>query len=343
MPSNTCLDGFDFRADGLFFDASGSLCVLMGTVEFNDFWNAFDACFPSPLGRKLIYAATDTEEAHLRFRPEAKVGKWFGRRRAEAYMAGRAACMGWGVFQNERVTSPAHDALTVGFLLAHREHLAGERFNLEWNQPTNDQIVVSLSPNKRPMTQPPPFHAPPWLVSDNQGSRPSNRRALDLDHRGAALYAGEARSFFLPVAVLQRLVAELRGRPVEVDGTTTHWKLDESIEDGDLFMAVAHASYLAYNNTDRPVYLQSGDDWEGHLGLHLSDRGFGHVEVKRSILDGDDCTEFLIHSPLSGVVAGAVFGMWCRAHGLRGDVVCRMVDGCLLLTVREPRVNYEEK
>ena len=46
MPSNTCLDGFDFRDDGFFFDADGSACVLIGTVEFNHFWNAFDACFP---------------------------------------------------------------------------------------------------------------------------------------------------------------------------------------------------------------------------------------------------------------------------------------------------------
>ena len=96
MPSNTCLDGFEFRDDGFFFDADGSACVLVGTVEFSDFWNAFDACFSSPLGRKLIYAATDAEEAHLAKTQQAKFGKWFGRRRAEAYLSGRAACMGWG-------------------------------------------------------------------------------------------------------------------------------------------------------------------------------------------------------------------------------------------------------
>ena len=60
------LDGFDFRADGFFLDAFGAPCVLLGTVEFTDFWNAFDACFSSPMGRKLIYAATDAEEDILR-------------------------------------------------------------------------------------------------------------------------------------------------------------------------------------------------------------------------------------------------------------------------------------
>ena len=341
MPSNTCLDGFEFRDDGFFFDTDGSACVLVGTVEFNDFWNAFDACFSSPLGRKLIYAATDAEEAHLAMTQRAKFGKWFGRRRAEAYLNGRAACMGWGVFQHHRITSPAHDALTVGFLLAHREHLANERLNLEWNQPTSDQISLTLRPNQRATTAPPPVHALAWLASNGEENRPSNPRLLDLDHRGATLYAGEAKSFFLPVAVVQRLVGDLRGRPIEVDGATNHWELDEAIEDGVLFKAVAHAANIAYNNTDRLVYLQSRSDWGGHLSLQISDRGFGHVEVIRSILDGDDCTEFLIHSSLPAVVAGTVFGMWCRAHGLRGNVACTMVDGCLRLVVRQPQMNYD--
>jgi len=341
VPSNTCLDGFDFRDDGFFFDADGSACVLVGTVEFNDFWNAFDACFSSPLGRKLIYAATDAEESHLAATQRANFGKWFGRRRAEAYLNERAACMGWGVFQHHRITSPAHDALTVGFLLAHREHLAKERLNLEWNQPTNDQILLTLRPNQRGMTAPPQIQPMGWLASNGEESRPSNPRLLDLDHRGTTLYAGEAKSFFLPVAVIQRLVAELRGRPVEVGGATAHWELDETIEDGDLFKAVAHAAHIAYNNTDRPVYLQSRSDWSGHLSLHFSDRGFGHVEVKRSLLDGDDCTEFLIHSSLPVVVAGTVFGMWCRAHGHQGNAACTMVDGCLKLDVREPRMSYD--
>lgn len=341
VPSNTCLDGFDFRDDGFFFDADGSACVLIGTVEFNDFWNAFDACFSSPLGRKLIYAATDAEESHLAAAQRANFGKWFGRRRAEAYLNERAACMGWGVFQHHRITSPAHDALTVGFLLAHREHLANERLNLEWNQPTNDQILLTLRPNQRGMTAPPQIQPMGWLASNGEESRPSNPRLLDLDHRGTTLYAGEAKSFFLPVTVIQRLVTELRGRPVEVGGATAHWELDETIEDGDLFKAVAHAAHIAYNNTDRPVYLQSRSDWSGHLSLHFSDRGFGHVEVKRSLLDGDDCTEFLIHSSLPVVVAGTVFGMWCRAHGHQGNVACTMVDGCLKLDVREPRMSYD--
>ena len=113
------------------------------------------------------------------------------------------------------------------------------------------------------------------------------------------------------------------------------------LENGDLFKAVAHAAHIAYNNTDRPVYLQSRDDWNGHLSLQFSDRGFGHVEVIRSLLDGDDFTEFLIHSSLPAVVAGSVFGMWCRAHGLRGNVACEMVDGSLRMVVRQPQMNYD--
>lgn len=188
---------------------------------------------------------------------------------------------------------------------------------------------------------PPPIQPLAWLASNGEENRPANSRLLDLDHRGATLFAGEAKSFFLPVAVIQRLAADLRGRPVEVDGTTAHWELDGAIVDGELFKALAHAAYLAYNNTDRPVYLQSRSDWSGHLSLHFTDRGFGHVEVIRSLLDGDHCTEFLIHSPLPAVVAGTVFGMWSRAHGLRGNVACTMVDGCLKLAVQQPRMNYD--
>ena len=53
---------FSFGSNGYHSDDLGHGCVLMGTVEFQHFWNALDACFESPLGRKLIYAATDAEE-----------------------------------------------------------------------------------------------------------------------------------------------------------------------------------------------------------------------------------------------------------------------------------------
>ena len=341
MTSNTCLDDFEFREDGFFADGGGSPCVLIGTVEFTDFWNAFDACFSSPLGRKLIYAATDAEESYLSSIQRAQFGKWFGRRRALAYLHQRAACMGWGLFQQRQITSPAHDALTGGWMLAHQEHLSQQRLTLEWSQPTNDQILLKLGPNQQPMTAPPSLQPLSWLASNGEENRPSGSRLLDLDHRGATLYAGQARSFFLPASVLQRLVSGLRGRPVSVDGAMFTCDLDESVEETGLFKAVAHASFLAYNNTDHPVYLQTASDWKGHFSLHLGDRGFGHVEVDKSILDGDDCTEFVVHSHLPAMVAGTVVGMWCRAHGQRGNVSCSMVEGCLRLTIREPRMNYE--
>ena len=341
MPSNTCLDGFEFRADGFFFDEGGSPCVLVGTVEFTDFWNAFDACFSSPLGRKLIYAATDAEECHLSKTKQAQFGKWFGRRRAEAFLSGRAACMGWGFFQHRQIASPAHDALTVGWMLAHQEHLAQKRLALEWRQPTNEQIILTLSPNQQAMTPPPSVQPLAWLSSNGEENHPSSLRSVDLDHRGTTLFAGQAKSFFLPVSVIQRLIDGLRGRPSMVNGPLSDWEFESSIEESDLFKAVAHASHVAYNNTDGPVYLQAADDWRGHLSLHFSDRGFGSVEVRQSILAGDDCTEFVVHSHLPGMVAGTVVGMWCRAHGHRGKVRCSLHDGCLNLTVRKPRMNYE--
>ena len=68
------------------------------------------------------------------------------------------------------------------------------------------------------MTAPLPTKHLPWLSSIEEESATSRQHAIEIDHRGSTLYAGEARSFFLPVAVLQRLVCGLRGRPAVVDG-----------------------------------------------------------------------------------------------------------------------------
>ena len=59
------LEAFTFGVDGLFFDPIGQPCVLIGTVEFQNFCHVLDETFDTPLGRRLIYAATDSEERSL--------------------------------------------------------------------------------------------------------------------------------------------------------------------------------------------------------------------------------------------------------------------------------------
>ena len=335
------LDGFDFRADGFFLDPFGAPCVLLGTVEFTDFWNAFDACFSSPMGRKLIYAATDAEEDILRGSQQIEFGKWFGRRRAASVLAARPMSMGWGRFDADRIHVPSNDALSVGFALAHQEFLQRQRFALSWNQLSADHISIELKPNQQAMTAPLSIKHLPWLSSNDVESATSRQHAIEIDHRGSTLYAGEARSFFLPVAVLQRLVCGLRGRPAVVDGDASLLALDGSIEEPDLFRAVVHAALSAYHRTERPVYLQRSSDWAGHLTQRISERGFGRVEVLQSVLDNDDTSVFLIVSHLPALVAGTVLGMWLRAHGKRGNASFSMVDGLLKMTVEESQISYD--
>ena len=101
----------------------GSACALVdGRIQI---LNAFDACFSSHWSKSSTLPPMQKKPTTKT--QQAKFGKWFGCRRAEAYLSGRAVCWLGGV--PTPCTSPAHDALTVGFLLAHREHLANERLS----------------------------------------------------------------------------------------------------------------------------------------------------------------------------------------------------------------------
>ena len=194
--------------------------------------------------------------------------------------------MGWGRFEDEHILMPANDAITVGLFLAHREHTAGQRFNLEWNQRTSERIDVVLQPKEGEMT---PVHLVEpftWLSSGLEGDVPKASLTLDLDHRGSTLFNGQARSFFLPVSVIQRLLDGLRGRPTTVRGDVGSSEVDAALEEPDLFLTVVHASFEAFRSTDQPVYLQRSEDWGGHLSQQFTEQGFGRVEVLQSVLDG---------------------------------------------------------
>ena len=127
----------------------GQPCVLMGVVEFSKFWHQLDASFESPLGRKLIYAATDAEERILSYYPSVQFGRWFGKRKAKKRLQKRALEMGWGEFGEASISGPAHDGLTVGFSLAHYEHMSKQRANVEWNQVSADMIHLEYSRKTR--------------------------------------------------------------------------------------------------------------------------------------------------------------------------------------------------
>ena len=104
--TNGHLDAFTFRTDGLFFDPQHHACVLMGTAEFASFWHAFDGCFSSPLGRKLIYAATEARKPCCASAEDFQYGRWFGRRPHSANLRQRSHRMGGAGLRTSTFSCP---------------------------------------------------------------------------------------------------------------------------------------------------------------------------------------------------------------------------------------------
>ncbi len=337
-PAVHTLEAFTFGSEGLFFDAIGEPCLLLGTVEFQNFVHALDESFEAPLGRRLIYAATDSEERAINGGDAFQFGRWFGKRRAEQALKARAKSMGWGWIERQQILGPAHDGLCVGFSLAHAEHLSQSRHELEWNQRTPELIQTTFKTKQGDMLPAPPSVRLNWSDTSSETSA-LEVVELDLDVREATFFCGEARSFFVPTEMMHHLIAGLCGRPV---GDTPSLEIAHvgELEQPEVFRAVVHAAMTAYNQTDFPIYLQTKDDWFGHLSAKLTMRGFGTVEVEKSILDGDDMTRFLVRSPAPAIVAGTLLGMWHRAHGKRFVASFHLNSLGLVVEAAEPTVDY---
>lgn len=342
MNTTSSLDSssFTFGADGFFYDPFGEPCVLVGVVEFSKLCQHLDSMFESPLGRKLIYAATDAEERVLSNHPTVQFGRWFGRSKAQRRLKERASQMGWGGFDAEHVTSPAHDALTVGFSLAHHEHLSQCRANVEWSQASAEVIHLTYSPKNETMTPAPVPQHLTWFGLQHGGSS-EERLEIELDRRVNAFFHGEERSFFLPVNVFKHLLTSLLGRPLSPEFSPAfHLEIDQSLEHGEAFRTMIHASCLAFEASDRPVYVQSSSDWKGHLTDRLTKRGFGRTVVEKSILDGDGSSVFSVQSSVAPVTIGLLIGMWQRAHGTIGDAKIEVAANSILVHLSLRGVDY---
>ena len=330
---------FVFGDDGFFLDPFGQPCVLMGVVEFSKFCHHLDGSFESPLGRKFIYAAADAEERILSCYPSVQFGRWFGKSKAKKRLQKRAMEMGWGDFGEASISGPAHDGLTVGFSLAHHEHISKQRANVEWNQVSADMIHLEYSPkneNITPAPSPPHF---PWFGSKHRGS---SLRQLDveLDRRSSSFFNGDERSFFLPTHVFSYLFASIVGRPLSEDiSAQFSLEIEESIEHPNTFRAAILAAKQAFEANERPVYVQSASDWEGHFADRLTKRGFGKVQVEQSIIDTESSV-FSVHSPVAPVAIGLLIGMWQRAHGVIGEVKIEVTSNDLSVSISPRRVDY---
>ncbi len=330
---------FMFGDDGFFLDPFGQPCVLMGVVEFSKFCHHLDALFESPLGRKLIYAATDAEERILSTHTSVQFGRWFGKSRAKKRLQKRAMEMGWGEFREVSISTPAHDGLAVGFSLAHHEHISQQRATVQWNQVSADLIHLDFSAKNENITPAPSPPRLPWFGSEHQGlsSSPLN---LELDRRSSSFFNGDERSFFLPTHVFLHLFGSLLGRPLSEDFSSQYsLEVEESVDHASTFRAVIFAASQAFQANERPVYVQSASDWEGHFADRLTKRGFGKVRVEKSILD-EDISIFSVHSPVAPVAIGLLIGMWHRAHGVFGEVKIEVDSDALLVSISPRRVDY---
>ena len=337
--SDEARTSFMFGEDGFFLDPFGQPCVLMGVVEFSKFCLHLDALFESPLGRKLIYAATDAEERIISTHPSVQFGRWFGKSKAKNRLQQRAMEMGWGEFGEVSVSGPAHDALTVGFSLAHHEHISQQRANVEWHQVNADMIRLQFATKNENITPvPSPLHLP-WFGSETQGLS-SSLFEIELDRRASSFFYGDERSFFLSSHVFWNLFGSLLGRPLSEDFSAQfNLEMDESIEHASTFSAVIIAASQAFEANERPVYVLSAGDWEGHFAERLTKRGFGRVRVEQSILD-EETSLFSVHSPVAPVAIGLLIGMWQRAHGMVGEVKVELVSDALLVRISPRRVDY---
>ena len=332
-------EGFRFCRDGFFFDPDGLPLVLMGKVEFLHFWNCVDSCFSSPLGRKLIYAATDAEERILANNDRYKLGRFFGRKRVKRVLRQRALNMGWGVFGGHQITAPVHDALSVGLALAHEEHVRQLRFDMEWNQPSQDLILIDYAQKQGNLSsapKPTPFE---WMASGkNDASKASLE--LDLDLREHRFFSGFEQSFFLHVSVLEHFFTSLVGRDSVVHSCMNDAIVDDDVQHAEVVRVVAHASLEAFNRSEDAIYVQKAEDWNGHLINKFTRRGLGRVKVLQSILNGGQQSVFHINSPIAPFVAGTLIGMWQRAHGMRASVRLSRTGNALVLHLAEPTVDY---
>lgn len=332
--------GFHFGSDGWFTDDSGNTCSMFGVVEFGVFLRMLDAGFESPIGRKVIYAAADAEEAVLAGDKRFRAGKWFGKRRALASIEQRTVAMGWGVFKDETVSAPCHDGLCVGFALAYKEHRTGKRWKVDWRQVNTELISINYEPNTQSMKPPPPIDSSAWSHLRTPSSL-ALRFPPEFELRPYGFFLNEERSFFLNVGMMHRLFFELLGRPLKRSAEQERGcVVGGAVEHPDVFSAVFDAAKEAFHQSEIPIYVQSDHDWNDHFQNRITRRGLGSVTVIKTVLNEGQESVFHLQSPLLPYACGLVTAMWERAHGSKGHASISKTENAVVLKVIHPPVDY---
>lgn len=330
---------FDLRQDGCFFDPTGEQVVVIGVADLQCFFASLDQCFEAPIGRKILYAATDAEELVLQSETFS-IPRWLGKKRVLRDMNQRFLSMGWGVLEPSAIKYPIHDALSVGFALAHHEHSTGLRWNIEWSQQTSEHIRLAFQ--SKPQTMHPA--ARPEISGWGQhvsSNATGLQTVLDIDERPYGFFVGDQRSAFLPVVFFHILADQLRGRQ---QSTTGHAQAELTfsghVANADLFVTFASAAKRMFQDSTTPVFVRHDLDWQELLAHRLTNFGFGSVEVEESVVGGGKATVFSVQSSIPAVVCGLLMGMWERCHGSRCKADVFIYPDKLQLSIKKPEVDY---
>lgn len=304
---------------GTIIDPSGRKVLLFGVNEFNEWWGCFESYFEAPIGRKLIYAASDDEEHHLGTDTNYNIPKWFGKKTVLQRMNRRWTAMGWGVYSplDTRIQSPCHDALGAGFALAHYEHQNGKRFQMEWRQLNSEFIQLDFTEKLDEIPLAPKAARPAWVLERGHSDVTTRVLEHELDLRSFGFFMGQERAMFLPISVFYRLYHSVLGRPFQAGLKWSNTLDIEGLDDSSLSLveALTASSSAMFTSSDYTIFVQTQSDWEDHIKTRIGSRGLGMVNVEEFVAGSSPYVRMTLHSPLPGLALGLLIGMWHRAHG----------------------------
>ena len=334
---------FSFNRDGFFHDPHGQVISLWGMVEFQRFWNELDSMFSAPLGRKLLYAATDCEEEIVMKSGLYRRKGWFSGRENKRRLHERWRSMGWGLPEGDGILQPCHDQLTVGLFLAHAEWRDAQRLDINWQQISDARLEIEVAPNSRPINDLPQLQPLPWGYHMGHSDCEHPGIEMDLDWRSYGFFVGQERSFFLPVNLLHRLAIEASGRPLQVTkDASLHLNVKLEHPSSSTFAAFSMAAYRGYLNSDAHAFVLEPSDWLDLLQLRLNQRGLGGARLDGVWRSGERSATFIIQSPLPAVAVGLICGLWQRALGGRIEATVEVAENRVILEIQEVNISFEE-
>jgi len=254
--------------------------MLWGVDDFQRFRDALERAVDAPLGRKWLYAMADAEERIHSASPS--VG-WFRKRhRRQEALRLRRQHMGWGVLDvaTKTITHGVASFIEIGAALGHEEHMSGQRFNVEWDQPANSTLRYALKPRHVEMSAAP---TPP-LFQWSSSARPTNDtwdHGVVLDRRSVGWFINDQRCFFIPSTVISYLAASLQAVKFAAPSIADVGLSVQGIvpEEEGVFAAMCWSAYQACSSSQRMVFFHTRGELASVIDAHHHRLGLGRVMV----------------------------------------------------------------